>query len=222
MKGRLEDTSLPIEKFDIIISEWMGYFLIFEGMLDSIIYARDRHLKLGGIILPNRCNISLIGYGDEKRHQEYVNFWDSVYGFNMLSMKKEVLQEAVVETCNPQWILTETQIIADYDLNTVTLNYSNFSFDFSMKVIKEGSLTSFVGYFDTFFELPIKKISFSTSPNDKPTHWKQVVFFIEKPIKVNKGDIINGKILCTRNVKDMRSLHITIRVFDKEYNYRME
>jgi hypothetical protein len=27
VKGKLEDVELPIKEFDIIISEWMGYFL---------------------------------------------------------------------------------------------------------------------------------------------------------------------------------------------------
>jgi len=43
-KGKMEEIELP-EKVDVIISEWMGSFLIFEGMLDSVIYARDKWLK---------------------------------------------------------------------------------------------------------------------------------------------------------------------------------
>lgn len=42
----------------------MGYFLLFEGMLDSFIYARDMFLKPEGTVLPNRCNISIIGVSD--------------------------------------------------------------------------------------------------------------------------------------------------------------
>lgn len=64
MKGRIEDTNLPVDKVDVIVSEWMGYFLLFEGMLDSFIYARDKYLKPDGLILPNRCNISLVGCSD--------------------------------------------------------------------------------------------------------------------------------------------------------------
>lgn len=30
------------EKVDVIISEWMGYFLLRESMFDSVICARDR------------------------------------------------------------------------------------------------------------------------------------------------------------------------------------
>jgi len=48
-KSKLEDANIP-EKVDIIISEWMGYFLIYESMLDSVIYARDKWLKEDGIV----------------------------------------------------------------------------------------------------------------------------------------------------------------------------
>jgi type I protein arginine methyltransferase len=63
IKGRLEDLD-NIPKVDAIISEWMGYLLLFEGMLDSVIYARDHHLKPGGLLLPNRCDMSLVGISD--------------------------------------------------------------------------------------------------------------------------------------------------------------
>ena len=30
-KGRVEDVKLPVDTVDIIVSEWMGYFALFEG-----------------------------------------------------------------------------------------------------------------------------------------------------------------------------------------------
>lgn len=48
IKGRVEDVDLPVSEVDIIISEWMGYFLLFESMLDSVLYARDKYMKTGG------------------------------------------------------------------------------------------------------------------------------------------------------------------------------
>ncbi len=47
VKGKVEEIeSLPhgITKVDIIVSEWMGYCLFYESMLDSVIVARDRWL----------------------------------------------------------------------------------------------------------------------------------------------------------------------------------
>lgn len=64
IKGQIERTQLPVEKVDIIVSEWMGYFLLFEGMLDSFICARDTYLKEDGLVLPNRCNMSIVGVSD--------------------------------------------------------------------------------------------------------------------------------------------------------------
>lgn len=46
VKGKVEEVTLPdgIEKVDIIISEWMGYCLFYESMLDTVLYARDKWL----------------------------------------------------------------------------------------------------------------------------------------------------------------------------------
>ena len=53
LRGKLEDIELPFEKVDIIISEWMGYFLLFESMLDTVLYARDKYLVC--LLYTSRC-----------------------------------------------------------------------------------------------------------------------------------------------------------------------
>jgi len=60
----MEEVELPVEKVDIIISEWMGYFLLFEGMVSSVIHARDKYLKKGGLMLPNAARIYICGVED--------------------------------------------------------------------------------------------------------------------------------------------------------------
>merc|ERR1712129_485562 len=48
IQQKVEDIkALPhgIDKVDIIISEWMGYFLLYESMLSSVLFARDKWLK---------------------------------------------------------------------------------------------------------------------------------------------------------------------------------
>ena len=44
LKGKVEEIELPIAQVDIIISEWMGYFLLYENMLNTVLYARDKWL----------------------------------------------------------------------------------------------------------------------------------------------------------------------------------
>uniref|UniRef100_H2MRW5 type I protein arginine methyltransferase n=2 Tax=Oryzias latipes TaxID=8090 RepID=H2MRW5_ORYLA len=46
IKGKVEEVELPVDKVDIIISEWMGYCLFYESMLNTVIYARDKWLEV--------------------------------------------------------------------------------------------------------------------------------------------------------------------------------
>ena len=71
LQGKMEEVTLPFHKVDIIISEWMGYFLLYESMLDTVLYARDTYLVPDGKIFPDKATIFLAGiedgeYKDEK------------------------------------------------------------------------------------------------------------------------------------------------------------
>lgn len=221
IKGRLEDTVLPLKKVDIIVSEWMGYFLYFEGMLDSVIYARDNYLNESGIMMPNRCTISIVGYGNEDRFNNFINFFDNVYGYNMQCMQMDILKEAHVEKCVDNYVLTKPNVIHNLDIMTCDLKYSNFSYDFSLEVIKDSQMNSIVGYFDTFFDLP-EKVMFSTSPAETTTHWQQAVFYFDKPVSVKVGEIVTGKFTCQRGRDDLRALKVEIQIFNKTFKYDLD
>jgi type I protein arginine methyltransferase len=47
------------QKFDVIISEWMGYMLLFENMLPSVLKTRNACLKEGGVMIPCSASIHL-------------------------------------------------------------------------------------------------------------------------------------------------------------------
>lgn len=57
-----DDTS-DLEKVDVLVSEFMGYFLFFEGMTESFIRAREKFLKPDGVVMPDRCIIELAPMG---------------------------------------------------------------------------------------------------------------------------------------------------------------
>ncbi len=44
IRGKIEEVELPVDKVDVIVSEWMGYCLFYESMLDTVIFARDKWL----------------------------------------------------------------------------------------------------------------------------------------------------------------------------------
>jgi hypothetical protein len=73
VKGKLEEVELPIQQFDIIVSEWMGYFLLYESMLDTVLLARDKYLAPDGMIFPDTATIYLAAIEDEEYKEEKIN-----------------------------------------------------------------------------------------------------------------------------------------------------
>lgn len=66
----MEEIELPVDKVDIIISEWMGYFLLYESMLDSVLFARDKYLRKGGKMLPDRADLYIAALEDSAYKQQ--------------------------------------------------------------------------------------------------------------------------------------------------------
>src|SRR5271163_3322309 len=70
LQGKMEEVEMPLDKMqpdgtvDIIISEWMGYFLLYESMLDTVLYARDKFLGTGGKIFPDKATIYMAAIED--------------------------------------------------------------------------------------------------------------------------------------------------------------
>lgn len=80
VKGKLEEAELPIQEFDIIVSEWMGYFLLYESMLDTVLLARDKYLKKGGLIFPDTASLYLAAIEDQEYKEEKINCeWHKQY-----------------------------------------------------------------------------------------------------------------------------------------------
>jgi len=223
VKGRLEDVEdLQDKKFDVLVSEWMGYFLLYEGMLDSVIAARDKYLSPGGLILPNDCFMHLFAISDEDRYAKTIDFWQDVYGFKMSCMKESVLIEASVEVVPKEKIASNLAEILHLDLTTCKVeDFAEFSSDFEFEVNCDCKITAIGGCFDTKFAQMENSVNLSTSPWSQPTHWKQTVFYLEKPISAKKGQILTGKVSVSRPPKDARGLLVKITVENQSMVYDM-
>ena len=62
------------------MSEWMGYALLFESMLDSVLNARDKYLRPGGAVLPDRASIHVAGVNQKALG---LGFWKVGRGFRV-------------------------------------------------------------------------------------------------------------------------------------------
>ncbi|KAI0045880.1 S-adenosyl-L-methionine-dependent methyltransferase [Auriscalpium vulgare] len=155
LHGKVEQVSLPegVTHVDVIISEWMGYALLYESMLDSVLQARDRFLKPGGVMAPSQCKM-MLGLSDASEIlKERVGFWNDVYGFDLSTMSEAVYDEAIMDIVGPETMVSNAYAVKDIYLRDVTTRQLDFSAPFTLVSTAERrtKVHAFLLYFDTFF-----------------------------------------------------------------------
>jgi type I protein arginine methyltransferase len=232
LHGKIEDVKLPDEEVDIIVSEWMGYCLLYEGMLDSVIWAREKYLKKNtGILVPSHCTIRLAPVTDPEYIAETVDFWRDVYGFNMEAMSEEQYRNVIIRRVEADKMPAKSSRCFLLDMKLVSTDELDFKTDFDIELDKDmESLDGWDIWFDTFFTPPdlgsavdiddttLKKsehaVAFTTGPHGPSTHWQSGLMLVKqdesKPSSLRKGDRLVGTISFAKGERDPRSLVIQI------------
>lgn len=210
IKGKVEEIELPVDKVDVIVSEWMGYCLFYESMLDTVIFARDKWLKPGGLLFPDRACLFLTAIEDRKYKDEKIFWWDSVYGFNMSSIRNVAVKEPLVDIVEPHQIVTDSCLVKEVDLYTVTIADLTFTVPYILTAKKNDYIDALVAFFTVEFTKCHKRTGITTSPEARYTHWKQTVFYIEDCLTVKHGEQLTGQFSMAPNPRNKRDLDFTI------------
>merc|ERR1712193_583523 len=210
IKGKVEEVELPVEKVDIIISEWMGCCLLYESMLDTVIFARDKWLKPNGLMFPDKAQLFMTAIEDHEYKQEKIDWWDSVYGFNMSAIREVALLEPLVDSVEARQVVTDSCMMKEIDLNTVKIEDLCFHVPFSIRSRRNDYVHALVAFFTVEFSPCHKRTGFSTGPEARYTHWKQTVFYLNETITMKAGEEITGEFNIHQNERNKRDLDITL------------
>jgi len=235
IQGKAEEVKLE-EKADIIISEWMGCFLLRESMLDTVIWARDNLMKPGGALYPSHARIIIAAIKDNGRRMEekrnmntndrqewstFVRMARRKYAVDMdiltTSYHKELddfyYNTAACLNLEPQQILGENLSVLEWDLHTITLEElkKDKIANFEIKMTSSGVMGGLAGWFDVDFKgskmLPAEHpVVLSTSPRVGITHWGQQAFFLRNPTLCTRGDVARVSMKITRQKKNDRMI----------------
>ncbi|KAK4686534.1 type I protein arginine methyltransferase, partial [Tremellales sp. Uapishka_1] len=153
IQGKVEDIDLPVKEVDVIVSEWMGYMLLYESMLDSVLVARDRFLAPSGLMVPSQTRLVISAITGERVWNERVAFWKSVYGFDMSIMNPVYFEEGLVEYVDKEEVMTTEYIVRDINSHIATPKSLDFhvSFNLQSTASKRTTIKAFLTHFDTFF-----------------------------------------------------------------------
>ncbi|CAL5207926.1 unnamed protein product [Lathyrus oleraceus] len=251
LHGRVEDVEID-EEVDVIISEWMGYMLLYESMLGSVITARDRWLKPGGLILPSSASLYMAPVTHTDRYSDSVDFWRNVYGIDMSAMlslaKQCAFEEPSVETITGENILTWPHMVKYIDCYSVTINeLETLTSKFKFNSMMRAPLHGFAFWFDVEFSVPTVESStsviennqvngslrkrrtnpsealvLSTAPEDPPTHWQQTLIYFYDPIELEQDQLIEGLVTLTQSKENARFMNIHLEYTSGNRSYVKE
>jgi len=212
----VESLQLP-EKVDVIISEWMGFYLLHESMLSSVIKARDMHLKPDGLMMPSNANIYAAPVSLHDFRREKIDFWDKVMGFDMRAAQEMVWTEAMatplIDVLGSGALMAQPQVIASLDMHKITTaELVQISADVKFTITKDDDLAGVCCFFDTSFfgtktGVPV---IFSTGPESPPTHWKQTVCLFGMFTKVRSGEMVEVNITMSQDSVNPRHYIISL------------
>jgi len=238
IQGTIETVELP-EKVDIIISEWMGYFLLRESMLDSVIVARDKFLKPDGALYPSHARMFLVPIRSNQSLQRKSDFEKSLEGWTEFveDMKENYqvdlgcldpeyhkeqtdyfLHTAQWCDVHPEQMMGPPCCFKEYDLKTVTLEElkAPLRANFSLPVMSPGPIESLCGFFDTHFKgskenLTYQEVILSTAPDATgATHWGQQAFHMFPRVMAQPGDRLVGSIELLRKKENHRLMQVNM------------
>ncbi|ESO97535.1 hypothetical protein LOTGIDRAFT_177209 [Lottia gigantea] len=215
VKGKVEEVVLPdgIEKVDIIISEWMGYCLFYESMLNTVIFARDKWLAKDGLIFPDRATLYICGIEDRQYKDEKINWWDNVYGFDMSIIRGVAINEPLVDVVDHKQVVTNSCLVKEVDIYTVKIEDMVFTQPFHLQCRRSDYLHALVTFFNIEFTKCHKRTGFSTAPEAPYTHWKQTVFYLgDNDLTIKKGEELNGTFSMKPNKQNNRDLDFQLEL----------
>ncbi|MEM9801663.1 MAG: methyltransferase domain-containing protein [Planctomycetota bacterium] len=188
-RGRVEDLDLERE-YDLVVSEWMGFFGLAELMFESVVDARDRLMKPTGHMLPRHLRLCIAPVDDSHVHQDLgLGLWERpVYGLDFSRLAEVEEQSFITAACDlkPASLLGPAADVLDLDLDVATVNDFFFTTAATLLVERRGTVHGFGGWFEVDL---VPGVTLSCSPFEPQTHWRQS-FFPVRPFPVEEDDKI--------------------------------
>lgn len=214
----------------------MGYCLLYEAMLDSVLWARNRYLAPDGLMIPSHITLHIAPLADPDYITEHISYWKSVYGFKMTSMLANIYDEVLIRNVKSSALPGDSRPFVELALHSVQQTDTTFSGQpFTLMLTEDiAALDGFVIWFDTFL-LPSREQSapvmeraeeweyshpassgkaFSTGPKGPETHWQQGVLLIDHgkrgAVALKKGEFIRGNVGYKKRKDNPREMDIKI------------
>lgn len=218
IKSRIEEANLP-EQVDVIVSEWMGFYLLHEAMLDSVLFARDKFLKPNGHLFPESACL----YSAPCSIPSLFDNWEDVEGVSMKSFASKLRENAskkpITIVVHPDHIIADPEVVAWLDLKEITTkDLDNLNMRHVAVANRPGKYQGICLWFScTFPSTNFEPVILSTEPGSEETHWKQTVIVLPEEILIEEEKRpIAYELDLKKSQGDCRKYQIQFTMLDEE------
>lgn len=184
IEGKIEAVELP-EQVDLIVSVFTGNLLFSEDLLPSLFYARDRYLKPGGRMVPDRAELMLAPASAPELHAKYIECWSQPnVGLDFSPARRFAANEIL-------WLQREEfpvdrvaagAVLASIDLTTSTS--ADCHGEASYRIQTSGLCHGLLGW----IRIRLGDHWLSSDPGEPEVHWSPVLLPLDPPMPIQEGE----------------------------------
>lgn len=193
-------------RVNVLISEWMGYALLYEAMLPTILHARDTYLSPdpSSLIVPSHTSLVIAPIAGSAFLDDKASFWSDVYGFDFGALDGPLYTDMLIQSLPVSSVASKDgrgapfKVFDLYTVQSPELQFEDARFEVELGRDVD-ALDGWLIWFDTFFlpggrlqRLPAgaraeewtssdnNSVAFTTGPKGEQTHWQAGVCVIDR------------------------------------------
>lgn len=204
---------------DIIVSEWMGFYLMHEGMFDSVLFARDKFLKPTGTMFPQNASIYVAPCSVPSLFDDWTEYDGVKMQAFATALRAQKSMKPEIMLVPAENLLHEGTVMVWLDLNEVTQDdLEEFQFNEVIVTQRNGQYQGICMWFDVTFPTNDDgdTVILSTAPSAEPTHWKQTVIILPDQYQesVDVSEPIAFNLQMKRNQDNCRQYKLELTILD--------
>lgn len=194
IEGDVRQLQLP-EQVDVIVSEWMGTLGIDENMYGAVLWARDHFLKPdGGRIVPVSVTAMAAPVSTAQR-VDAAFFAERPWGIEMGPLQENTVNDLLMSrrrvepgdlAAKPQALWKHTAL-ADGPETVRGTTRGELTF----KIDRKSETTALALWFEADLG---NGVALSNAPDQRDTHWGQMLLPLVSPLSLAKGDAVHVEI----------------------------
>ena len=177
-------------RVDVVVSETLGNYALEENIIETLNDARERHLKPGGTIIPQRIAQFVAPVIAGRIHHELMA-WDRIgHGLDFSLARTMSLNNVYVRSLEASELLEPAG--KQWDLIDLTRQArSNRKGEASWKAARATTVHGLAVWWTLDLTAGVR---LSTAPGAPRTHWEQLYFPLLEPISLGAGETLTANI----------------------------